>query len=177
MVISNANSATIAIVPVGYPKLITLFLRNKSDSNEYQSINILTSPYTFQQLSTYSNYDITATAYYSSGNEYIETFTNVIQTKNEGPPTLITISDIKNESALVNFVFPIGTYDSINMTITNSSDYTDFRIINGITTNTYLIEGLKSKSIYTFVMSSVYNKTQNIYTSETKTIDTTINII
>ena len=82
MVSATANTATIAIVPVGYPKYINLLLRNNSNTNEYQSIDILTSTYTFQQLSTYSNYGITATAYYSSGNKYTDIFTNVIQTTN-----------------------------------------------------------------------------------------------
>lgn len=160
---TTANSATIAFVPVGYPKTITLSLQNKSNSNEYQSINTLTSPYTFQQLSTYSNYDITTTAYYSSGNKYIHTFTNAIQTANEGPPRNVKISKITNKSAYIDFIFPIGNYDSINITITNVNDSADIQNINGITTNSYSITGLHTNSTYKFAISSIYNLTQNIY--------------
>ena len=163
MTFATPTSATIVFFPVGYPKTVTIVIQNQQDIYDTHSISILSSPYTFQNLIPNSHYDVTATATYSSNSIYTETFINAIETLNEGPATNVTISKISNKTAYISFIYPIGTTDSVNITITNKNDQTDIQQINNITTDYYNITGLQINSTYTFLISSVYIITKNIY--------------
>jgi hypothetical protein len=164
MTFVTPNSATVIFFPIGYPKTITLDIQNQQNSNDVQSITILSSPYTFQNLTPNSHYDITTTSKYSSGSVYTKTFINAIETLNEGPATKVNISKITNKTAYIQFVYPIGVPDNVAITITNINDQTDVQEINKIKTNNYSITGLRINSTYKFTIRSIYDITKNIYT-------------
>jgi hypothetical protein len=163
MVFATPNSASIVFIPVGYIKTITFIAQNRQNASDSHSSITLTSPYTFQNLTPNSAYDVTAIAAYSSGNKYTETFINAIRTLNEGPPTNVRISKITNKTAFITFIKAIGVPSDVNITITNINDPNDQQYISNVTTNEILIANLQINNTYTFLMTSIYNITKNKY--------------
>ena len=164
MTFATPTSATVIFFPVGYPKTVTLSIQSQNEQFDTQSISILTSPYTFNNLKQNTIYDITATANYSSGSIYTQLFKNAVETLNEGPPTNVRISNITNKTALISYIYPIGVVDTLQITITNVNDPTDNQIIENNLTDTYAITGLRINSTYKFVITSSYIITKNQYT-------------
>lgn len=165
MIFATPSTATVVFIPVGYIKTITLIAQNRRNASDSHSSITLTSPYTFQNLTPNSAYDVTAIAAYSSGNKYTETFTNAIRTLNEGPPTNVRISKITNKTAFITFIKAIGVPSDVNITITNTNinDLNDQQYISNITTNEILISNLQINNTYTILMTSIYNITKNKY--------------
>ena len=163
MTFATPTTATIVFIPVGYIKTVTFIAKNVSNSDS-DSGSTMSSPYTFQNLTPNSIYDITAIVTYSSGNTYTEIFTRVIKTLNEGPPTNIRISKITNKTAFITFIKPIGIPSDVIITVTNINDTKDKQIIPNLTTNdNYLITNLQINNSYTFLMTSIYTDTKNKY--------------
>jgi hypothetical protein len=163
MVFATPSTATIVFIPVGYIKTITLIAQNRQNVSDSHSSITLTSPYTFQNLTPNSAYDVTAIAAYSSGNKYTEIFTNAIRTLNEGPPTNVRISKITNKTVFITFIKAIGIPSDVNITITNINDPNDQQYISNVTTDEILISNLQINNTYTFLMTSIYNITKNKY--------------
>ena len=163
MIFATPTTATIVFVPVGYIKTVTFIANNPRNISDSHSGSTITSPYTLQNLTPNTSYDITAIVAYSSGNTYTEIFTNVIRTLNEGPPTNVRISKITNKTAYITFIKPIGIPSDVNITITNVNDSNDRQYIPNITTDVYLITDLQINNTYTFLMTSIYTKTKNKY--------------
>ena len=159
---ATPNTAIITFGIVGYPKSIIFVLKNQVDPTEIQTISILQSPYTFQNLKPNSHYDITVTSNYSSKNTYTANFKNAVRTLNEGPPTELYISNITNHTAKVSFVVPIGFPDSVNITITNILDETDTHTYYKVT-SPFAIQNLPINTTYDFKIQSVYSLTKNVY--------------
>lgn len=160
MIFATANSAKIVFVPVGYMKSLTLNIQNQQNTDDSQSIDILTSPYIIENLRPNSRYDITSIAKYSSGNKYTELFTNAVQTLNEGPPTKLKLSKLTNKTALITFTKPIGIPTSVTIRIKNETyDYFEPNII----TEFFEISGLQINTSYTFLITSIYTVTKNTY--------------
>ena len=164
MTFATPTSATVIFFPVGYPKTVTLSMQSQTEQFDTQSISILTSPYTFNNLKPNTIYDITATANYSSGSIYTQLFKHAIETLNEGPPTNVRISNITNKTALISYIYPIGVVDTLRITITNINDPIDNQIIENNLTDTYAITGLRINSTYKIVITSSYIITKNQYT-------------
>ena len=163
MIFATPTTATIVFVPVGYIKSVTFVANNPQNISDSHSGSTMSSPYTFQDLTPNSTYDVTAITTYSSGNKYTEIFTNVIRTLNEGPPTNVRISKITNKTAYITFNKPIGFPSDVIITVTNINDQTEQQYIPNITTNNYLIENLRINNTYTFLMTSIYATTKNKY--------------
>ena len=163
MVFATPSTASIVFIPVGYIKTITLIAQNRQNASDSHSSITLSSPYTFQNLTPNSAYDVTAIAAYSSGNKYTETFTNAIRTLNEGPPTNVRISKITNKTVYITFIKAIGIPSDVNITITNINDPNDQQYISNVITNEILIADLQINNTYTFLMTSIYNITKNKY--------------
>lgn len=163
MVFATPSTASIVFIPVGYIKTITFIAQNRQNASDSHSSITLSSPYTFQNLTPNSAYDVTAIAVYSSGNKYTEIFTNAIRTLNEGPPTNVRISKITNKTAYITFIKAIGVPSDVNITITNINDPNDQQYISNVTTNEILIANLQINNTYTFLMTSIYNITKNKY--------------
>ena len=163
MIFATPTTATIVFVPVGYIKTVTFIAKNVSESDS-DSGSTMSSPYTFQNLTPNSTYDVTSIVTYSSGNTYTEIFTRVIKTLNEGPPTNVRISNITNKTAYITFIKPIGIPSDVIITVTNQNDSKDTQYIPNLTTNNdYLITNLQINNSYTFLMTSIYIKTKNKY--------------
>jgi hypothetical protein len=110
-----------------------------------------------------TNYDITATAVYVSGNTYPFFIKNGLKTINEGPVLEVQYSSITNHTAKITFTNNYGPPNTVQLTITNTNNPNDTQVISNLSSG-YIIRNLERNAYYNVQLDSHFISSDNNYT-------------
>lgn len=135
--------------------LYNIILKNTT-TNSIKQINNIVSPYTFNDLSSNSSYELIIQAQYSNG---LISNSNIIGFNTEGSVTNILPNNITDTQTGISFQLCPNTPNSYNLNISGGL------IINKTfenIVNPYTVTDLSSNSIYDIKITSNYNSNWNV---------------
>lgn len=167
MTYATPHTATVVFTHVSNPVYFEMLCVNIQDATDRHIFEIYASPYTFTGLRPNSYYTITASATFISTNTYTSVFPSIIQTLNEGPPVDLSMNNILNISAVLNFTPSIGdpTNFTLNIINTKDPDPTNILFFQHVKPpfSPFIITGLQPDITYDVSLSSYYSATNNTY--------------
>lgn len=159
---TTPTTITITFEIVGYPTRINFTLVNHSNPADTNNFSTLRSPYTFEGLNKDTDYDITATAVYVSGNTYPFFAKRGLKTINEGPAFAVQYSTVTNHTAILTFSNAYGGPNMIQLTITNTNNPVDRQVIENFRSGS-IIRDLERNANYNVKLKSRFVSTGNEY--------------
>ena len=159
---TTPTTITITFEIVGYPTRINFTLVNHSNPADTNNFSTLRSPYTFEGLNKNTDYDITATAVYVSGNTYPFFAKRGLKTINEGPAFAVQYSTVTNHTAILTFSNAYGGPNTIQLTITNTNNPVDRQVIENFRSGS-IIRDLERNANYNVKLKSRFVSTGNEY--------------
>jgi len=173
---ATPTSITISYIPTGNPVSIVFTLTNYDNPQEIHTFTTTNPNFTFTGLTPNSSYKVNDVSTFNSTSTFSLNTNKIIQTLNEGPATNISISNIKNKSAILRFDNPLGknTLNNTKLIISNKKDTTDKQTIPDII-SPYTIPNLRINSEYNIQLITSYKITNNTYVASLASSFMTLN--